>query len=78
MKILGSKCFISNIKSSIVQFFTCSDVSIGFFSYLITVYKLEDLPGCAVLMGSVGGHIDCKINCFFEYARKMQKNHCKR
>ena len=46
-------------------FFTCSDVSIGFFSYLITVYKLEDLPGCAVPIGSVGGHIGCKVNCFF-------------
>jgi hypothetical protein len=28
------------------------------------IYKLEDLPGCAVLMGSVGGHIAGKITAF--------------
>lgn len=27
--------------------------------------KLEDLPGCAVLTGSVGGHIKCDIYGFY-------------
>ena len=31
---------------------------------LYKVYKLEDLPGCAVQMGSVGGHITCKYKVF--------------
>lgn len=26
--------------------------------------KLDDLPGCAVREGSVGGHIKCKVNTF--------------
>lgn len=62
--------FLTSFSSPILSprshnFLTCSDVSMGFFSYLITVYKLEDLPGCAVLMRSVGGHIDCKVTTFF-------------
>ena len=38
-----------------------------FYCVEIPLYKLEDLPGCAVLMGSVGGHIGCKGTAFFSY-----------
>ena len=33
---------------------------ISIIGSLSSYIKLEDLPGCAVQMGSVGGHIECK------------------
>ena len=44
-----------------------------FYFVEIPLYKLEDLPGCAVLMGSVGGHIGCKDTTFFSYIQVLQK-----
>ena len=44
-----------------------------FYFVEIPLYKLEDLPGCAVLMGSVGGHIGCKGTTFFSYMQVLQK-----
>ncbi len=49
------------------------------------MYKLEDLPGCAVLTRSVGGHIECKDTTYIlsanifrdkinEYALVITKN----
>lgn len=33
--------------------------------HLATGIILEDLPGCAVHKGSVGGHIGCKCRTYF-------------
>ena len=33
--------------------------------HTIRIIKLEDLPGCAVQVGSVGGHIECKDKYYF-------------
>ena len=35
--------------------------------------KLEDLPGCAVQMGSVGGHIECKYSFYIRYDNRNNR-----
>lgn len=57
------KFLIINEQTTASQFFYLLMQSKRAFS--IIHIKLEDLPGCANLTGSVGGHIECKVNSSF-------------
>ena len=57
------KLFVINEQSAVLQFFDL--LMQGKWAFCIVHIKLEDLPGCANLTGSVGGHIECKVSTLF-------------